>query len=132
MAKLEGYERVAVINHEGCAMSYYFALYDNNIKSGDTVLVSGSGKNTICKITQVISAEDAKEYLVKDINQEVICAIDIRDYEKRQKDRIEKEKLRKEMDARRVKLQKEKEDQFYANIDEEYAKMFEKYKGFNV
>ena len=132
MSKLEGYNRVAVINHEGCADAYYFALYDENIKTGDTVLVSGSGRNNICKIAQVISAEDAKEYYTKNINQEVICVVDVRDYEKRQKDRIQKEKLRKEMDKRRAELQKTREDQFYADMDETYAIMFDAYKKLTV
>lgn len=124
MAKLEGFERVAVVKY-GCS-EYHFALYDDDIKVGDKVVLSGISNYT--EVTDIITAEEAAKKFKKDITQEVICKIDTSAYDQRVENRKKKEQIRKQMEKRKKELQALKDNEYYAGLDEEFAAMYEEYK----
>ena len=97
MAKLTGYKRVAG-GKMGC-VTYYFALYDEDINVGDTVLVSGVCKEAVV-VSEIITAEEAKEKTTKTIIEEVKCKVDLSAYEERVQNRKKAEELRKKMDQK--------------------------------
>lgn len=125
MAKLEGFSKVAVVKYS--YNTYYFAIYDdgNDYKSGDMCLFSGG--STPAKLEDVISVEEAKEKVPKNIIAEVIGKVDISAYEKRVEQRKEKEKLKKELDKRKREIQKKLDDEYYASKDEIFAEMLRQY-----
>ena len=75
MAKLTGFKRVAVI--QMCGADYHFALYDDDIMPGDTVLFTSVRGDQVGKIKNVISAEVAAVNYSKSITAEVICRVDM-------------------------------------------------------
>lgn len=125
MAKLEGFDKVAVIKYG--SSEYHFAIFEDGNKyyPGDTVLLSGN--STPAKIEGILSAEEAAERCKKNITAEVICKLDISAYEKRVEQRKEKERIKKEMEKRKKQLMKEMEDEYYASIDPEYKEMLDQF-----
>ena len=126
MAKLEGYSRVAVIKY-GCT-PYYFALYDDgtDYQVGDLVALSWASGNA--NIAEIIDLEEAQARCKKTITAEVIGKINDSAYEKRVKQRKEKEKLRKELNKRKQEIKKKLDDEYFASKDEEYSELLRKYK----
>lgn len=120
---LEGFDKVAVVKYGCCP--YHFALYDDDIEIGDTVVLSGGSTPT--KIEEIITVEEAKVRFKKAITQEVIGKVDTTNYEKRVATREEKKKLKSEMDKRKKEIQKLKEDAYYAEIDEEFRELYNRY-----
>lgn len=125
MAKLEGYEKVAVIKY-GCSQ-YHFAIYNDGFdyEVGDTVMLSNG--STPAKIEEVLNVEEAKEKFKRDITAEVICKVDTSAYDKRVEQRKEKAKLKKELDKRKKEIQQRLDDEYYASKDEAYAEMLKQY-----
>lgn len=125
MAKLEGFSKVAVVKY-GCA-PYYFAIYDdgNDYKPGDMCLFSGG--STPSRLEDVITVEEAREKISKNITAEVIGKADVSAYERRIENRREKEKLKKELDKRKKEIQARLDDEYYASKDETYAEMLRQY-----
>lgn len=126
--KLEGYRKVAVINYRGS--NYHFALYDEDIVVGDTVMVSGS--SPVGVIEEIIPAEEAANRFNKAITQEVICKVDMTAYSNRLAGREEKERLKKEMEKRKIEIQKFKDDEYYASVDDTFAEMLNAYRNIPV
>lgn len=126
---LEGFERVAVVKFPGGNNQYCYALYDDDIFAGDTVLLDNEH---IALVEVVVSTEEATQFTSKKITSEVICKVDTSRYELRKKRREEKEKLRKQMDKRKTDLQKLKDDEYYAGIDPEYAELLKEYSKITV
>ena len=126
MAKLEGFERVAVVNYGGCC-KYHFALYDDGVdyNIGDMVVLSEGSTPGI--ISEIISVELAKEIHKKNITAEVIGKVDTTAYDERVAKRKEKEKLKKELEKRKKEIQKKLDDEYYASKDEIYAEMLKQY-----
>lgn len=125
MAKLEGFQKVAVVKYG--YTTYFFAIFDdgNDYKVGDMCLFSG---NSIpAKLADVISIEEAREKTSRNITAEVIGKVDTTAYEKRVEQRKEKEKLKKELDKRKKEIQKKLDDEYYASKDETYAEMLRRY-----
>ena len=127
--ELEGFERVAVVKFPGCDTQYCYALYEDDVFSGDTVLLDNK---RIALVEVVVSVEEATQFTSKKIISEVICKLDTSRYELRKKRREEKEKLRKQMDKRKTELQKLKDDEYYAGIDHEYAELLKEYSKITV
>ena len=126
MAKLEGYSKVAAIRY-GYGLLYHFALYDDGAvyEVGDNVVVTG--RSDIGKIEEIISIEEAAERWKKNITAEVICKVDVSAYQERVKNRVEKEKLKKQLDKRKKEIQERLDNEYYAAKDEEYAALLKKY-----
>lgn len=120
---LDGFSKVAVVKY-GCCL-YHFALYDDDINVGDTVVLSGGSTPTT--IEEIITKEEAKVRFKKDITQEVIGKVDTTKYLERVAKREEKKKLKAEMDKRKKEIQKLKEDEYFAEIDEKFAELYNKY-----
>ena len=98
MAKLTGYNKVAVIRIGFGA--YHFAIYDDGFdyQPGDVVFTSGNG-DRIGKIEEIITAEETANRFNKNITAEVICKIDTSAYDKRVENRQNANKIKKRMEA---------------------------------
>lgn len=129
MAKLSGFDKVAVITMGCYNKDYYYALYDENIVAGDTVLVSGVATGSYYIVKEVITLEEAYKRTNKDITAEVIAKIDVTAYEKRVTDRIEKEKIKKRMNTIIKQMDETKKYEAYAMDNPELAELLEKFKG---
>lgn len=127
MAKLEGFSKVAVINYGGYSGDYYFAIYDDGIDYQVGDLVALSNNFTATKIKEIINLEEAIKRFSKNITAEIIGRVDTTAYDKRVKQREEKEKLKKEMDKRKKEIQKKLDDEYFASKDETYAEMLRQY-----
>lgn len=126
---LEGFEKVAVVKFPGRDTQYCYALYDNDVFAGYTVLLD-NGQTALVEV--VVSAEEASQFTSKKIISEVVCKVDVSRYELRKKHREEKEKLRKLLDKRKTELQKLKDDEYYAGIDHKYAELLKEYSNIAV
>lgn len=126
---LEGFNKVAVVKFTGCDIQYCYALYDDDVFAGDTVLLDN---DRTALVEVVVPAEEASQFTSKKIISEVVCKVDISKYELRKKQREEKVKLREQMNKRKTELQKLRDDEYYAGFDPEYKSMFEAYKNIKV
>ncbi|WP_455717565.1 hypothetical protein [Anaerosporobacter sp.] len=135
--KMEGNFRVAVVELE-CSYSskeYGFALFDENVYVGDTVVVNPQNKLTLA----IVKAIYTKEEYAKNVTKEVVDVVDLAAFNKRTEERenavkLEKEKkeIQKELDKKIAKL---KDLEFYERMskelgekDPEIAEMVEKLK----
>ena len=125
MNKLTGFKKVAVIKI-GCT-AYYYALYDDDINVGDNVLVSGTCKD-IVTVDEIISFDEAKERMSKNIIAEITCKVDLSKYNERVKNRKKAEKLKQEMDKKIAEMDEINKYVMYAERNDELAKMLEEYK----
>ncbi len=123
--KLEGYNKVAMVSIDGSDRTYAYALYDDTIKVSDYVLVTGVAEGKLCFIADIKSVDEVR----LDINQEVICKVDLSDYMDRVDRRKRKEKLKKEMAERRKIIEASKLDEMYAKEDKVYAAMLNELRG---
>lgn len=116
MLKQTGYKRVAAI--KGTRIPHlYYALYDDDIISGDRVLVSGCNIGKILEVDHILLAEQLGMFYNKDLTEEVICKIDISAYNKRITLRAaEEEKRNKLKDLE--KQMNEVSDEFYSLVSE--------------
>ena len=129
--KLTGYNKVAVIEY--CNKDYHFALYDDNISIGDSVLVSGSLENKQTLVVKdIIAPDEAKEVYNGDIAYEVKCKMDLSAYEQRLKNREEAEKLRKKMDEEIKKMDELNKYEMYADRNPALKEMLEQFKSVVV
>ena len=133
---LIGYKKVAVCEFPGIVNhQYYFALYDYEAKSvmvGDEIAVSGGRTTDVPVIVEIISIDEAVERCNKPIISEVICRIDTSGYRERMDARNKKRTLRAKLDNKKRELMKTTDDEFFANMDEEFAAMLHEYNGINL
>ena len=127
MAKLIGFKKVAVIEMSGT--NYYYALYDENINVGDTVLVSGAANGKLLTVKEILATKDAVEKYNKNITAEVMCKVDLSAYNARVKNREEAEKIRKEMDKKIAEMDEMNKYVMYAERSPELMEMLTKYRG---
>lgn len=125
MSKLTGYRRVAGVKMG--VMTYYFALYDEDINVGDTVLVSGACKEAVV-VSEILTAEEAKEKTTKTITAEVKCKVDLSAYEARVQNRIKAEELKKKMDQKIAEMDEMNKYVVYAERNQELADMLAEYR----
>lgn len=125
MSKITGYNKVAIIEQGSgcCKRDYFYALYDENIYCGDMVLVTGTASGQVWEVKGVIDKDDSA--IKSNITAEVICRVDITDYERRCDNRKKAEELRKQMDKKRKEIEARKDDEYYASLDPEYKAMLE-------
>lgn len=90
MAKtiLTGFPLVAVIRMSG--HNYSFALYDETVRAGDNVLVTGAAKGEMRVVSEVIPATQLSLSLKNSITAEVICKVDLEPYNNRVQERKRK------------------------------------------
>ena len=140
MAKLEGYYAVAVTEegtgYYGTTKDYHYAIFDDNntYKIGDEILVSGTNKSVL-KIKNIITPEEAKEKVRKDITAEVICKVDTSAYDKRveERNKVEKRKkeatkIKKQMDKMITEMDQTKRYDMFASDNPELAEKLKAYK----
>ena len=128
--KLSGFKNVAVIEIAG--KDYYYALYDEDIKVGDNVLVTGSCSTNILTVKEVVTAEEAREKCTKEICSEVKCKVDLSSYNQRVEDRKEADKLRKRMDEEIKKMDELNKYEMYADRNPALREMLEQLKSLGV
>lgn len=124
--KLTGFKKVAVI--EMSNTNYFFALFDEDINVGDTVLVSGSAIGKLLTIKEILTTKEAKEKCNKTITAEVMCKVNLSAYNKRVENRKKAEELRKEMDKKIAEMDEINKYIMYAERSPELMEMFNKYK----
>ena len=129
--KLTGYNKVAVIEYSS-SLDLHYALYDDDIKSGDYVLVTGKLSSQILKVKNVITLDEARDVYKGDIIAEVKCKVDLSAYDQRMKNRIEAEKLRKKMDEEIKKMDELNKYEMYADRNPALKDMLEQLKGLGV
>lgn len=127
--KLLGFEKVAVINIGGC--NYYYALYDD-IKAGQSVLVTGVKKGEVLKVVEVITKEEAEERFKKSICEEVMTVVDLSDYQKRVEDRKKKEQIKLEMDKIIKEMDEARRYEMYAESNPELQELLNRFKSITV
>ena len=123
--KLTGFKKVAAIKI-GC-VTYYYALYDDDIAVGDSVLVTGVCKD-VCVVDEILTAEEEKEKTTKTIIAEVKCKVDLSAYETRVQNRKKAEELRKKMDEKIAEINELDKYVVYAEKNPELANMLSEYR----
>ena len=124
--KLTGFKKVAVI--EMSNTNYFYALFDEDINVGDTVLVSGGASGKLLTIKDILLPKEAEEKCNKNITAEVMCKVDLSAYNKRVENRKKAEELRKEMDKKIAEMDEINKYIMYAERSPELMEMFNKYK----
>ena len=129
MEKLTGYKFIAVIN-QGYGTKYHYAIFEDGIeyKVGDKVVVSGVANNTIHKISEILTVEQAAERYKGQIKEEVIGIIDMSAYEERLRVRKEADILKREMDKKIKEMLEVDRYEMYAKQNPELRDMLDKYK----
>lgn len=126
MAKLTGYNKVAVIK-QGYGV-YHFAIYNDGFdyQPGDKVLVSSDKQ--IQTIDEVITPEESTQKFNKNITAEVICKIDTSFYDIRVEDRKRAADVKQKMDAMIKKMDETNKYEMYAERNPELKELLEAYK----
>lgn len=128
--KLSGYNKVAIIEISG--KDYYYALYDEDIKAEDKVLVTGRLATDILTVKNVLTKDEARELCSVAITEEVRCKVDLSAYNQRVKNREEATKLRKKMDDEIKKMDELNKYEMYADRNPALREMLEQLKGLGV
>lgn len=122
---LEGFKRVAIIDFGGYNNKYAYALYDDTVEVGDTVIVTGKAEGQFLTVTEIINATDTDVI----ITAEVITKIDKTAYNKRVENRKRKAELKRQMDNAIAKNNENDKYAEYAKfLGTDFEKMFEEYK----
>ena len=125
---LTGYNRVAGIRIQNKV--YYYALYDEPVEVGTTVLVTGRMAGQNLTVDSVMSFEDY--YGSHIITEEVCAVVVVQPYIDRQAKREAAEKLMKKMDAEIAKMNEMDKYARYADINPEVAALFNQLKELGV
>lgn len=123
--KLIGYKKVAGVKMNG--ITYYFALYDEDINVGDSVLVSGTCKE-VCVVDEILTVDEANDKISKPITAEVKCKVDLSAYETRVQNRAKAEELRKKMDKKIAEMDEMNKYVVYAERNPELANMLAEFR----
>ena len=94
MEKLTGFNKIAIITIG--YKDYAYALYDDTIKVGDTVIVTGMADDKILTIKDIVNVTDNTN--VDRITAEVKAKVDLTDYNNRVEKRQRKAELVRKMD----------------------------------
>ena len=122
---LTGFKRVAIIDFGGYNNKYAYALYDDSVEVGDTVVVTGKAEGQLLSVTEIINATDTSV----NITAEVVAKVDMSAYNKRVENRKRKAELMRQMDKA---IAENKEIDKYAEyakfLGKDFEKMFEEFK----
>ena len=124
---LTGYNKAVEIIISG--ETYYFALYDDDIKEGDYVLVNGKASGSALRVNKVLSLKDLEKRYHKPLVAEVVCKLNfnLSAYEKRDTLRRKLSEMQEEIDSKMDLLNRETLRELYAEQDEEFAEMLDEY-----
>ena len=125
MAKLTGFKKIAEISFGG-SRKYDYALYDDDVKVGDKVLVTGAAEERLCEVTGVVDVTETTN--TDHITAEVIAKVDMSAYEKRVVDRQRKAELVKMMDKKIAEAKEVDKYREYAKLlGGEFAELFDEF-----
>lgn len=105
--------------------TYWYALYDDDIVVGDTVVVK-SGHHGL-GVAKVVSIDERNTDVVE-CGREIIAKVDFSAYEERKAKEQRKAELKKNMDAKVKQLQEYAIFEMLAEKDTELSEMLEEYK----
>jgi hypothetical protein len=129
---VKGNYMVAVVNFVqglNTTKNYTFALFDDDIFVGDTVLVDTSNGYGVAKIVELLPKKDCEEYGRYSLpTKEVICRIDFSAFNERKEKRAKAAQLKKEMDVKVKSLQEIAVFELLAEKSPELKEMLETYK----
>lgn len=118
---------VAFLSGTNTDSTYPYALYDDDLKPGDTVVVqTGHHGLSIAKIIEV-NPPGVKQKSVR-YGREIIAKVDFTAYEERQEKRERLIKLKNQMDAKVHELQKNAIYEMFAEKDPAMKQMLDEYK----
>lgn len=120
MSKQTGYNRVAAIKGTRIPFLYY-ALYDDDIQAGDTVLVSGCNAGKTLEVDHINPAVYITNYFNQEITEEVICKVDMSAYTKRLEHRAAAEEKRNKLDDLEKQINEITDE--YNSLVSEYLKL---------
>lgn len=130
---MNGYEEIASVKFiEGTNTTkvYHFALYNRVVEVGDYALVksnNGYGASNY-GVVKVVGIEATAEYTGAAPTAEILCKVDLSDYEKRCEMRVNRAALKKKMD----KMVKDSQEllvyQTIANTNTEMAELLAAYR----
>ena len=121
MAKLSGFKKVAIIRQG--YKDYYYALYDDCIVVGDKIIVSGTAKDQVWKIKDIISCTEHQN-----VTAEVICKVDTSEYDQRVAKRKQLCALEKQMDQEIKMILEDQKYELYAKQSPKIAELLAEYK----
>lgn len=129
---INGYQEVASVRFvEGTntTKQYNFAVYDGIVKAGDYALVkSNSGYGCAgFGVVKVVNVQPVAEYNGTLPTAEIICAVDLSEYDKRCKMRADREAIKKKMDKLVKQHQQTAVYQAVADVSPEMAELLESY-----
>ena len=123
----KNYPKVAVIE-QGCCR-YHYALYDPDIRAGDTVAVTGKASNMLQTVAKVI---DASKYSGKTITAEVIAKVDVTEYNKRVDMRNKEAELKKKLGIAIKNFDTMSKYELYAEKSPEIAELLQQHKSCSI
>jgi hypothetical protein len=104
---------------------YDFALYDENIFIGDIVVCDTINGLTLGKITSISNKDDKPN---NKASKEIVCKVDMTDFNNRKEKKIRMKELKNKMDAQVKKLQESAVYEMLADKDDELKSMLQEYK----
>lgn len=126
MSEITGYNKVASVGMGG--QTYYFALFDDDVKAGDKVVVSGSASGQVQTVKDVISKADSEKLYGGKICAEVVCKVNTTKYDERIIKRKEAASLKAEMNKKVKELQDVALFELMAEKSPELKEMLDRYK----
>ena len=125
MEKLTGFNKIAMITIG--YKDYAYALYDDTIKVGDTVIVTGMADDKILTIKDIVNVTDNTN--IDRVTAEVKAKVDLTDYNNRVEKRQRKAELVRKMDRAIAEAKEVDKYAEYAKfLGDDFAKMFEEFK----
>lgn len=104
---------------------YDFALYDENIFIGDIVVCDTINGLTLGKITSISNKDDKPN---NKVSKEIVCKVDMTDFNNRKEKKIRMKELKNKMDAQVKKLQESAVYEMLADKDDKLKSMLQEYK----
>lgn len=122
---MENYKRVGVSFPERDTAVYVYALYQDDVEVGDTVVVN-TGHHGLA-VAKIATLDDSKLGKVR-YNREVVCKIDLTAYEERKQRMTRAAELKQAMDAKVKEMQNQAIYEMLAEKDPALKAMFNEYK----
>lgn len=122
---MENYKRVGVSFLERDTGVYVYALYQDDVEVGDTVVVN-TGHHGLA-VAKIVTLDDSKLGKVR-YNREVVCKVDLTAYEERKQRVARAAELKQAMDAKVKEMQNQAIYEMMSEKDPALKVMLDEYK----